>query len=76
MASIQQNNDGTISINYNPRERGLHELTLSYNEKNVEGKIVGCFSCYAWSCDVDIRLHAYIDTNQFVGNIVEGWIDI
>ena len=43
MASIQQNNDGTISINYNPRERGLHELNLSYNEKNVEGEIFGFY---------------------------------
>ena len=38
MTTVHQNNDGTISINYNPKERGIHELNLSYNEKAVDGE--------------------------------------
>lgn len=38
MTTVNQNNDGTISINYNPRERGIHELNFSYNEKVVDGE--------------------------------------
>lgn len=28
---IDDNRDGTVSIRYDPREEGLHELTLKYN---------------------------------------------
>ena len=35
--SISTNNDGTISINYTPKETGNHEMTISYNEQLVEG---------------------------------------
>ncbi|KAK2175347.1 hypothetical protein NP493_735g01030 [Ridgeia piscesae] len=42
MTTVHQNNDGTISINYNPKERGIHELNLSYNEKAVDGMPLRC----------------------------------
>lgn len=39
---ITTNNDGSIAINYSPKERGNHEMTVSYNEQPVEG---GPFRC-------------------------------
>ena len=35
--SIEDNHDGTVSIRYDPREEGAHELTLKYNGENVQG---------------------------------------
>jgi len=34
---IQDNRDGTVSINYEPREEGLHELHIKYNAEHVQG---------------------------------------
>lgn len=34
---IDDNRDGTVSIRYDPREEGLHELTLKYNGEHVQG---------------------------------------
>lgn len=36
---IEDNRDGTVSIRYDPREEGLHELALKYNGDHVQGKI-------------------------------------
>lgn len=38
---IQDNRDGTVSIHYEPREEGLHELHVKYNAEHVQGKISG-----------------------------------
>lgn len=35
---IEDNRDGTVSIRYDPREEGLHELALKYNGEHVSGK--------------------------------------
>jgi hypothetical protein len=35
--TIEDNRDGTVSIRYDPREEGAHELTLKYNGENVQG---------------------------------------
>lgn len=37
--TIQDNRDGTVSINYEPREEGLHELHVKYNSEHVQGKL-------------------------------------
>lgn len=34
---IEDNRDGTISIRYEPREEGLHELYVKYNGEHVQG---------------------------------------
>lgn len=34
---IDDNRDGTVSIRYDPREEGLHELALKYNGEHVSG---------------------------------------
>ncbi|CAL8082481.1 unnamed protein product [Orchesella dallaii] len=34
---IEDNRDGTISIRYDPREEGLHELHVKYNGEHVQG---------------------------------------
>ena len=34
---IQDNRDGTVSIHYEPREEGLHELNIKYNSEHVQG---------------------------------------
>ncbi|XP_065165587.1 filamin-A isoform X3 [Atheta coriaria] len=34
---IEDNNDGTVSIKYDPREEGLHELAVKYNGEHVQG---------------------------------------
>ena len=36
---IKPNKDGSVSIEYKPQQSGVHELSLTYNEQNVEGKI-------------------------------------
>jgi hypothetical protein len=35
---VEDNRDGTVSIRYDPREEGLHELALKYNGEHVQGK--------------------------------------
>lgn len=34
---IVDNRDGTVSIKYDPREEGVHELYVKYNGENVQG---------------------------------------
>ncbi|XP_063707051.1 filamin-A isoform X3 [Culicoides brevitarsis] len=34
---IEDNRDGTVSVKYDPREEGLHELTVKYNGEHVHG---------------------------------------
>ncbi|EEB10613.1 Filamin-C, putative [Pediculus humanus corporis] len=34
---IEDNRDGTVSINYGPKEEGLHELHIKYNGEHVQG---------------------------------------
>lgn len=34
---IEDNRDGTVSIRYDPREEGTHELALKYNGEHVQG---------------------------------------
>lgn len=36
--SIEDNHDGTVSLKYDPKEEGLHELFVKYNGENVQGK--------------------------------------
>lgn len=36
---IEDNHDGTVSIKYDPREEGLHELYVKFNGEHVQGKI-------------------------------------
>lgn len=35
---IEDNRDGTVSIKYDPREEGVHELYVKYNGEHVQGK--------------------------------------
>lgn len=35
--SIVDNHDGTVSIRYEPREEGLHELQVKFNQEHVQG---------------------------------------
>jgi hypothetical protein len=35
---IEDNRDGTVSIRYDPREEGIHELYVKYNGEHVQGK--------------------------------------
>ncbi|RZC35933.1 filamin-A [Asbolus verrucosus] len=34
---IEDNHDGTVSIRYDPREEGLHELSVKFNGEHVQG---------------------------------------
>lgn len=36
---IEDNRDGTIRVQYDPREEGIHELTLKYNGEIVQGNV-------------------------------------
>lgn len=36
---IEDNRDGTVSIKYDPREEGVHELYVKYNGEHVQGKV-------------------------------------
>lgn len=35
---IEDNRDGTVCVKYDPREEGLHELSVKYNGEHVQGK--------------------------------------
>ena len=35
---IEDNRDGTVSVKYEPKEEGLHELVVKYNGENVQGE--------------------------------------
>lgn len=35
---IEDNRDGTIRIQYDPKEDGIHELVLSHNGATIEGE--------------------------------------
>ncbi|XP_065072533.1 filamin-A isoform X5 [Ochlerotatus camptorhynchus] len=37
MPVIDDNHDGTVSIRYNPKEEGIHELAVKYNGEHVQG---------------------------------------
>lgn len=43
---IKDNGDGTVTINYQPAEVGLHKLHVFYNDEPLEGAFVTicCFS--------------------------------
>lgn len=45
---IEDNHDGTVSIRYDPREEGLHEMALKYNGEHVSGMFF-----FFFGCDVD-----------------------
>jgi filamin len=34
---IEDNRDGTVSVKYDPREEGLHELAVKYNGEHIQG---------------------------------------
>ena len=34
---IDDNHDGTVSIRYEPKEEGIHELAVKYNGEHVQG---------------------------------------
>ena len=36
--SVQDNRDGTVSVKYDPKEEGLHELNVKYNGEHVQGE--------------------------------------
>lgn len=37
---IEDNRDGTVSIKYDPREEGVHELYVKYNGEHVQGNLI------------------------------------
>jgi len=37
---IEDNHDGTVSIKYEPREEGLHEIYVKFNGEHVQGKFI------------------------------------
>lgn len=36
---IEDNKDGTVRVQYDPREEGLHELVVLYNGAPIAGRI-------------------------------------
>lgn len=52
--TIEDNRDGTVSIKYEPREEGVHELYVKYNGEHVQGKVSFCL--YFWIEDVNEEL--------------------
>lgn len=37
---IEDNRDGTVRVQYDPREDGIHELYVKYNGEHVQGKSI------------------------------------
>lgn len=44
---IEDNHDGTVSIRYDPREEGLHEMALKYNGEHVSGE-TSSLAFFSW----------------------------
>ena len=40
MTDIIPNKDGTITIKYTPNTPGIHEMTLSHNDKTIDGLLL------------------------------------
>lgn len=38
---IEDNHDGTVRVQYDPREDGIHELYVKYNGEHVQGMTIG-----------------------------------
>lgn len=38
LPNIEDNRDGTVRVHYDPREEGVHELSVKYNGEHVQGK--------------------------------------
>lgn len=38
LPTVEDNHDGTVSLKYDPKEDGLHELFVKYNGENLQGK--------------------------------------
>lgn len=47
---IEDNQDGTVTIKYQPSETGLHEMHVNYNNQSIEGQSV--FSLATLNVDV------------------------
>lgn len=37
---IEDNHDGTVSVRYDPREEGLHELQVKFNGEQITGEFL------------------------------------
>lgn len=40
---IEDNHDGTVSLKYDPREEGLHEVAVKFNGEHIPGKFFANF---------------------------------
>jgi len=40
---IKDNKDGTISVQYNPSEKGLHEMAIYLDDEHISGMITFLF---------------------------------
>ena len=38
---IEDNQDGTVTIRYQPTEKGAHSLDVRYNREPIEGTLLG-----------------------------------
>lgn len=68
--SIEDNRDGTVSLKYEPREEGLHELLVKYNGEHVQGK-QSAFSVFR-------KLSSTSYTNRFAFRVsfqIPRWLD-
>lgn len=36
---ITDNKDGTVTVNYSPTERGLHEMEIKYDGSHIPGNV-------------------------------------
>lgn len=36
---ITDNKDGTVTVNYSPTERGLHEMEIKYDGSHIPGNL-------------------------------------
>lgn len=41
--TIEDNHDGTVRVQYDPREEGIHELAVKYNGEHVQGEYFKIF---------------------------------
>lgn len=48
---IEDNRDGTVSIKYDPKEEGIHELVVKYNGEQVQGNLCPYYKLMTMSCN-------------------------
>lgn len=74
LPKIEDNRDGTVRVQYDPREEGIHELAVKYNGEHVQGKNI-TFSYIKIILKIHLQLSSIGSPYKFhVDSIASGFV--